>query len=83
MQTLSTQLRFGDEQAMLLETAVAFCRDKSPVAAVRRQLDTEHGFERSLWDEMVGLGWTGIAVPESFGGSGLKDETCCNDLPGR
>ncbi len=71
MQTLSTQLRFGDEQAMLLETAVAFCRDKSPVAAVRRQLDTEHGFERSLWDEMVGLGWTGIAVPESFGGSGL------------
>ena len=36
MLPLSTDIRFGDEQAMLLETAVAFCRDKSPVAAVRR-----------------------------------------------
>jgi len=51
---------------------VAFCRDKSPVAAVRRQLETEHGFDRALWDEMVGLGWTGIAVPEVHGGSGLS-----------
>jgi acyl-CoA dehydrogenase len=71
MLPLSTDIRFGDEQAMLLETAVAFCRDKSPVAAVRRQIDTEHGFERALWDELVGLGWTGIAVPDAYGGSGL------------
>ncbi len=71
MLPLSTDIRFGDEQAMLLETAVAFCRDKSPVAAVRRQIDTEHGFDRALWDELVGLGWTGIAVPDPYGGSGL------------
>ncbi len=48
-----------------------FCRDKSPIAAVRAQLDTASGFDQALWDEMVALGWTGIALPESCGGSGL------------
>lgn len=68
---LGSLLTFSDEQAMLLETAVAFCRDKSPVASVRAQLTTETGFDPALWKEMVALGWTGIAVPERFGGSGL------------
>ncbi len=29
------------------------------------------GFDPALWDEMVALGWAGIALPESCGGSGL------------
>jgi acyl-CoA dehydrogenase len=57
-------IRFTDEQSMLLDTAVSFCRDKSPIRAVRDRLTTELGFERALWDEMVALGWSGIAVPE-------------------
>ncbi len=56
---------------MLLDVAREFCRDKSPIAAVRAQLDTASGFDRALWDEMVALGWAGIALPESCGGSGL------------
>lgn len=72
MQALSNTIEFGDEQAMLLEAATAFCRDKSPASAVRARLASEHGFERALWDEMVALGWSGIAVPERFGGSGLS-----------
>ena len=72
MSALSTRIEFSDEQAMLLDTAVAFCRDKSPTAAVRTQLTTEHGFDRAVWDAIVELGWTGIAVPERFGGSGLS-----------
>lgn len=72
MPTLATRLTFTDEQAMLLEAATGFCRDKSSVAAVRAQLLTEHGFDRALWDEMVALGWSGIAVPERLGGSGLS-----------
>ena len=67
----STALRFSEEQAMLLDVAREFCRDKSPIAAVRAQLETETGFDPSLWDELVALGWAGIAVPESCGGSGL------------
>ncbi len=56
---------------MLLDVAREFCRDKSPIAAVRAQLDTASGFDQALWDEMVALGWSGIALPESCGGAGL------------
>jgi acyl-CoA dehydrogenase len=70
--TLSTLITFSDEQAMLLETATSFCRDQSPIATVRALLASEHGFERSLWAQMVKLGWSGIAVPEKLGGSGLS-----------
>jgi acyl-CoA dehydrogenase len=67
----STALQFSEEQAMLLDVAREFCRDKSPIAEVRTQLETASGFDQSIWDELVALGWAGIAVPESCGGSGL------------
>lgn len=67
----NTTLRFNDEQAMLMDVARAFCRDKVPMAAVRAQLETATGFDRSLWEEMVTLGWAGIALPEACGGAGL------------
>ena len=69
--TGNTALRFSEEQAMLLDVAREFCRDKSPIAEVRAQLETETGYDPALWDELVALGWAGIAVPESCGGSGL------------
>ena len=68
---LSHLMRFSDEQSLLLETATAFCRDKSPIAAVRQRMTTDAGFDRAVWDEMVALGWSGMAIPERFGGSGL------------
>ena len=67
----NTTLSFSEEQAMLLDVAREFCRNKSPTAAVRAQLETDAGFDPAIWDEMVALGWTGIALPESCGGSGL------------
>lgn len=69
--TENTAIRFSEEQAMLKDVAGEFCRDKSPIAAVRRQLETETGYDHALWDEMVSLGWCGIALPETVGGSGL------------
>ena len=67
----NTALQFSEEQAMLLDVARQFCQDKSPIASVRAQLETETGFDAALWDEMVSLGWAGIALPESYGGSGM------------
>jgi len=67
----NTALRFSDEQAMLLDVARAFCRDQSPVAAVRAQLETAAGYDAGTWQEMVALGWAGIALPEACGGAGL------------
>jgi len=69
--TGNTALRFCEEQAMLLDVARQFCRERSPMAAVRAQLETARGYEPALWAEMAGLGWAGIAIPESCGGSGL------------
>ena len=67
----NTALKFSEEQAMLLDVAREFCRNKSPISAVREQLETDSGFDPALWDEMVALGWAGIALPESCGGSGM------------
>ncbi|MDG2046057.1 MAG: acyl-CoA/acyl-ACP dehydrogenase [Halioglobus sp.] len=67
----NTTLTFSEEQAMLLDVAREFCRDKSPMTAVRAQLDSDRGFDQALWDKMVSLGWAGISLPESCGGSGL------------
>jgi alkylation response protein AidB-like acyl-CoA dehydrogenase len=67
----NTTLKLSEEQAMLLDVAREFCRDKSPIAEVRSQLASETGYSDSTWQEMVALGWTGIALPESSGGSGL------------
>jgi acyl-CoA dehydrogenase len=72
MNELSTLMTFSEEQAMLLEVASSFCRDKSPVSAVRAQLASDTGFDPALWKEMVSLGWSGIAIPEQYGGSGLS-----------
>lgn len=64
-------IEFSEEQQQLLEIAENFCRDKSPVAAVRTQIEVEDGFDADIWKEMADLGWLGIAIPEEFGGSGL------------
>lgn len=68
---LSSRIAFSDEQAMLLDSAVTFCRERSPAATVRQLMTTETGFDRGLWREIAQLGWNGIAIPERFGGSGL------------
>lgn len=64
-------LTFGDEQSMILDSAREFCRDKSPIAAVRALLSNEQGFNSAVWQQMVDLGWLGLAIPEAHGGSGM------------
>lgn len=67
-------LRFSEEQKMILESARSFCRDTASIEQVRSLLDSPHGYEDSVWQQLVELGWTGIAIPGEFGGSGLGIE---------
>lgn len=67
----NTSLEYSEEQAMLADVAAQFCRDKSPISAVRAELETEAGYDAQLWQEMANLGWTGVTVPEALGGAGL------------
>ncbi len=66
-------LVLSEEQALLKETAAEFMQEKAPVSHMRELRDTkdELGFSRSLWKEMAELGWTGILLPEEYGGSDL------------
>lgn len=69
--TNNTQMAFSEEQAMLLESAQNFCRDQSSIAIVRSLLDKPQSWSDEVWTQMVELGWTGVALPEQYGGSGL------------
>lgn len=69
--TLQNTMTFSEEQSMLLDTAVEFFRDKSPTARVRDLMLSERGYDPAVWQEMVALGWSGLAIPEAFGGSDL------------
>jgi acyl-CoA dehydrogenase len=69
---LSTRITFSEEQAMLQDVAVNFCRERVSIGEVRRQIASESGFDRELWKEISDLGWLAVAVPEEFGGTGLS-----------
>ena len=62
---------FTDEQQQLLEIAEIFSGNKSPMDAVRLQVEAESSIAPELWREIADLGWLGIAIPEEYGGSGL------------
>jgi alkylation response protein AidB-like acyl-CoA dehydrogenase len=61
-----------EEQQMLKDAARSFIQEQSPVKRLRAVRDADKdGFDANLWKEMVDMGWTGILVPEEYGGSGL------------
>ncbi len=62
-----------EEQTMVRDNARAFLADKAPVAHLRKLRDTRHadGFSRELWRAFAEMGFSGVLVPEAFGGSGL------------
>lgn len=65
-----------DEIDALAETANDFLATHSPLSRVLAVVseETEPGFDRKLWKQQADLGWTGILIPESLGGSGLGFE---------
>ncbi len=63
---------FSEEQNLLREQAQRFLREQCPLSAVRRVLDSpEISHDAALWKAMAELGWTGVSIPEQYGGAGL------------
>ena len=62
-----------EEQAMLRDSARGLIGDKAPVSHLRNLRDTRDvtGFSRELWKTFAEMGFSGLLVPEEFGGSGL------------
>jgi alkylation response protein AidB-like acyl-CoA dehydrogenase len=63
---------FSDEQEMLRQSARGLLEKECPSSLVRRLLDDERGYNPELWKKMAGLGWTGLVIPEAYGGAGLS-----------
>lgn len=63
-------LIYSEEQQQLDDSAREFLASRSPVSEQRRLRDEKEpaGFNINVWQEMLELGWGGIALPEQFGG---------------
>src|SRR6187200_3060335 len=66
-------LVLNEEQSMLRDSARGFISDKAPVSHLRQLRDARDvsGFSRELWKAFAEMGFSGLLVPENFGGSGL------------
>jgi alkylation response protein AidB-like acyl-CoA dehydrogenase len=62
---------FSEEQEELRKSVRRFLDDKSPVAEVRRLMETPEGYDPAVWAQMgAQLGLQGLTIPEEYGGSG-------------
>jgi len=66
-------LVLNEEQNMLRDAAKDFCTNNTPITQLRKLRDekSESGYDNASWQQMVDLGWTGITIPEEFGGLGF------------
>ena len=63
----------NDEQRQLADSATEFLNAQSPIALQRRLRDTRAplGYEPTLWQQVVELGWPAAVFPEAEGGLGV------------
>jgi len=64
-------LSFDEDQRRLAATARRVLTERAGSAQLRRTLESPEGFDAELWKQLGQLGWTGITVPEAYGGLGL------------
>jgi alkylation response protein AidB-like acyl-CoA dehydrogenase len=62
---------FSPDQQLLRGTARAFLDEHVTPTVVRALWDDPRGERDDLWKEMARLGWLGLALPETHGGSAL------------
>ena len=63
-------LGLSEVQQMLKSSAQEFLSQECPLTLVRAMEEDPMGNNDQLWRQIAGLGWTGVAFPESYGGTG-------------
>lgn len=68
---------FPEELKQLRDVAREFLKKRCATAVPRRVLDEGGSHDAALWAEMAGMGWTGAAIPEAYGGAGMGGLATC------
>src|SRR5262249_43845003 len=63
---------FSEEQEMLRQSVREFLEAECPMTYVRQMMEDERGYSEDQWKKMAELGWTGLIIPEEYGGAGLN-----------
>lgn len=60
-----------EEQVMLRDSARGWAQTNAPVSAFRKMRDSgnEKGFDSATFKSIAEMGWTGVVIPEAYGGS--------------
>src|SRR5258705_1847310 len=80
---LTKDFGFGPDEQLVRDQARKFLRDNFGIERLRKLVAADHHdayesavqpapYDTALWQQMVELGWTGLAVPEDAGGVGMK-----------
>ena len=61
------------EQSLMRDQAKSWASKQAPVDKFRAMRDSgiEQRFDPQTWSEIIEMGWTGILIPEEYGGSDL------------
>ena len=70
-------LDFSNDLKFLQEEARKFLDKENSINRNRGVLDSGHNTDTELWNKIVDLGWTGIRIPEEYGGLGLTHLELC------
>jgi len=80
---LTKDFGFGPDEQLVRDQARKFLRENFGIDRLRKLVAADHHdayesavqpapYDTTLWQQMVELGWTGLAVPEEAGGVGMK-----------
>jgi len=59
---------FTEEQNLFRDASRKFLEAECPPTFVRKMMDHEKAFDPAFWRKLAELGWTGMLVPEAYGG---------------
>lgn len=73
------KLTYDEQQELFSQTARDFVVSSTPIDRIRKLRDTNDalGFSPDVWKKMAELGFTGIFLPEEYGGMGLGFTELC------
>jgi len=59
---------FTEEQKLFRDASRKFLEAECPATFVRRMMDDEKAQDPVFWKKLTELGWTGMLIPEAYGG---------------